>query len=155
MNPAVRLSWEDVVDGAEFRSAPRRITDADILAFADLSGDHNPLHVDDAYAAAGPFGRRIAHGLLVLSVADGQRADFDDWRLEAFMEVRRCFRAPVFPGDSIQTCYTVVEKRALASRPGSGLVRLRVEVRNQADDVVQDGENVLMVARRTPGTPAA
>jgi acyl dehydratase len=57
--------------GERFETEPRAISDADVLAFADLSGDHHPLHVDEAWAAEGPFGRRIACALDVRN-ADGR-----------------------------------------------------------------------------------
>lgn len=94
--------WAGVDVGATFCSAVRPVSDADVLAFDELSGGHNPLHVDDAYAFTRPYGRCIAHGLLVLSVSDRPRANFDDWQLKAFVEVRRRFRALVFPDDTLQ-----------------------------------------------------
>jgi acyl dehydratase len=66
-----RLYFEDVPLDTKFVTSGRTITEADVVAFAGLSGDYNSLHVDESFAATTPFGGRIAHGLLVLSVASG------------------------------------------------------------------------------------
>ncbi len=118
-----------------------------IDAFAALTGDRFAIHMEDAAAQAKGFPRRVAHGLLVLSLVDGLKnqaaAQFDaiaslgwDWR----------FQKPVFLGDMISAHIDVVEKRA-TSDPRRGILTLKVTVRNQRDEIVQQGENLLMVER--------
>ncbi|MCL6498509.1 MAG: MaoC family dehydratase N-terminal domain-containing protein [Firmicutes bacterium] len=143
--------FDDLQEGAEFETAGRTVTEADVVNFAGVSGDFNPLHVDATYAAVTPFGQRVAHGLLVLSMVSGlrQRAAFDVAVL-ALLEVRSWrFLKPVFLGDTIRARTRVAEKRATKD-PGRGVVVHRVEVLNQRDEVVQSGELVLLVRRSSP-----
>ncbi|TDA68014.1 MAG: hypothetical protein D9V47_08885 [Clostridia bacterium] len=65
------LYFEDFAPGQEFLTARRTVTETDIVNFAGLSGDFNPLHTDEEYAKTTPFGRRIAHGLLISSISSG------------------------------------------------------------------------------------
>ena len=65
------LYFEDLEIGMQFMSAGRTVTEADIVAFAGLSGDYNALHIDREFAAGTVHGERIAHGLLVLSILSG------------------------------------------------------------------------------------
>jgi acyl dehydratase len=120
------------------------------VAFCGVSGDFNPLHTDALFAAGTPYGERIAHGALVLSLATGlrQRTGLFDGTLLGLLEIRTwTFRAPVRIGDTIRVVNEVIELRETSS-PGRGIVVQRVDVLNQLADVVQTGEFVLMVARR-------
>ena len=78
------LYFEDIPLGQVFRSTGRTITEADIVAFAGLSADYNPLHVDAHYAAATPLGGRVAHGLLVLSITTGLTTRLPITRIRPF-----------------------------------------------------------------------
>jgi len=144
------LSFEDVDVGFRFETAARTVTEADLVAFAGISGDFNPLHTDAAFAAGTIYGERIAHGALVLSLATGlrQRAGLFDGTLLGLVEIRGWrFVAPVRIGDTIRVRNEVRELRP-TSKPDRGIMVQRVEVVNQADDVVNDGELVLLVKRR-------
>jgi 3-hydroxybutyryl-CoA dehydratase len=144
---------EDIDVGLEMISARRTVTEADIVAFAGLSGDYNPLHTDEVFAREEtPFRGRIAHGLLVLSIADGLRNPFDDWAHLAWLDVQRRFLGPTYPGDTIHAVRRVEEVRRSASRPGTGVVTVSVRVVKQDGDVVQQGTDVLMVAARGDGS---
>lgn len=126
--------------GDTFQSPGRTITEADIVAFAGLSGDFNRLHVDAEYAKATPFGQRIAHGLLVLSVLSGLTTQSSGYRaLEphviALVDLACRFPKPTFAGDTIVVQVTVVENRATA-RPGRSEVTFRREAVNQRGEVV-------------------
>src|SRR2546430_803408 len=111
------------------------------------------LHTDESFVREHtPFRGRIAHGLLVLAMASGLRSELDRVQSVAFLEVRREFVAPTYPGDTIHARWTVEEARPSTSRPGTGVVRLRVEVVNQAGEVVQRGTDLWLVAAR-PTTP--
>src|SRR3954462_8726299 len=97
------LYFEDVEIGQEWESQGRTITEADVVNFAGLSGDFNPIHVDHEFARTTPFRKPIAHGLLVLSVASGLGLYAPPMRTLAFLELREWhFRAPVFVGDTIR-----------------------------------------------------
>jgi 3-hydroxybutyryl-CoA dehydratase len=139
---------EDIEEGLEIVSEPGTITASEITSFCMLSGDHNPLHTDDAYARSVGYRERMAHGLLVLSVTSGLRSLADDWSLNAYLEETRRFRAPVYPGDELRIVSRVTAVRRSASDPTRGIVTLEVEVRNQHGDLVQDGTDVVMVGAR-------
>jgi acyl dehydratase len=145
------VQLHEIAPGQSFASARRTLTDADIVAFAGVSGDFNPLHVDETFAREdGPFGARIVHGPLVLAMCFGLRSARDDWKVLALIECSRRFVAPVFAGDTVQAHHTVAAVRESESRPASGFVTVAVAVRNQHGEVVQEGTDVLMVANDRP-----
>lgn len=130
----VALPFEQLVPGLRLRSEPRTITEADVAAFADITGDHNPLHLDAEWAAASPFGERIAHGMLVLSAAVGQ-VGFDPERVLALRRIRDAtFKRPVRLGDAITVTVGVDEARELDA--GSGLVTFTLRIENQHGELV-------------------
>ena len=143
------LYFEDFEADRTFVTATRTIEDSEIAAFAALTGDRHPLHLDDDYARRSPFGRRIAHGAFVFSVSIGLTTSLDlvSDTLVAFYGVERMrFRKPVFIGDSL-----VLEKRVAATRatgPNNGLVTFHSTVRNQHGDSVLTYEDTLIVRRR-------
>jgi acyl dehydratase len=144
------LRYEDLEVGMRWRSGARTVTEADIVAFAGVSGDFNPIHVDAEHAAGTAFGERIAHGALVLAIATGLRQQQGTFRgtLRAWLGMREWrFRAPVKIGDTISVDSEVAELRETKD-PGAGLVIQGVTVRNQRDEVVADGEFATLVARR-------
>jgi acyl dehydratase len=146
------LFLEDLAPGLAFTSAARTIGAADLRAFAELSGDFNPLHVDEDYARARGFERRIAHGALVFSIATGLRQQTGRFEgsMVAMLELRSWrFLAPVFVGDTVVAETTVCEVRRTSSG-GQGVVVQRVDVRNQDGVVVQSGELVSLIAARAP-----
>jgi 3-hydroxybutyryl-CoA dehydratase len=135
------LFFEEFEVGQTITSVGRTITEADVVAFAALSGDWNPIHTDAQFAAQHPFGQRVAHGLLCMSVASGlaNRLGFLEETALAFREIGDWkFSLPVFFGDTIRMKATVTETKPLR-RLGGGLVNLKVEVLNQDDKVVQRG----------------
>ncbi|HTU30432.1 MAG TPA: MaoC/PaaZ C-terminal domain-containing protein [Solirubrobacteraceae bacterium] len=148
---------EDLEPGREFVSGGRTMTEADIVAFAGVSGDFSPLHTDEQWVRENtPFEGRIAHGLLVLSASSGLRTPgLDDLEVIAYLEEARSFVAPTYPGDTIRARWTVRELRRSASRPAMGVVTVDVEVVKQDGTVVQRGHDVWLVAARPqpPGAP--
>ena len=131
------------------RRRGRTITEADIVGFAGLSGDYNPLHVDEVFAAATPFGGRIAHGPMGIGMAFGlaSRLDLIDGTVIALLGVQWDFSAPVRAGDTIHALIEVSATRA-SKQPGQGVLTLAFDIRNQSGATVQKGvANVLM--RRT------
>lgn len=145
-----RCYFEDMPVGTRWVSQRRTLTEADVVAFAGVSGDFNPLHTDETFAAAGPFGRRVVHGLLVLAVATGLRQQMGVFFgvVRAFAEIRTwSFKRPVFMGDTVTVVTTVVEARP-TSKPGQGVVDQRVDVVNQDGEIVQTGVFVTLIATR-------
>ncbi|WP_434642922.1 MaoC/PaaZ C-terminal domain-containing protein [Achromobacter piechaudii] len=141
--------------GHRFESAGRTITESDIVNFACLSGDFNRLHVDDEYARTTPFGQRIAHGLLVLSVLSGLTTQSNGYRqLEpyvlALIDINCRFPKPTFIGDTIVVRVTVTEKTE-QYRPGKDKVVFRREAVNQRGEVVVQAD-FAMVLRSLEGS---
>ena len=144
------LYFEDVEVGFRFETPRRTVTEADLVAFAGVSGDFNPLHTDAVFAADSIYGERIAHGALVLSLATGlrQRVGLFDGTLMGLLEIRRwTFASPVRIGDTIRVANEVTSLRE-TSKPDRGIMEQRVEVLNQDDAVVASGEFVMMLRRR-------
>lgn len=142
--------WEDFAIGETAESSARTITEADIVNFAGLSGDFNPIHVDAEHASASIFGQRIAHGLLGLAVASGlhMRGGVQYETVLAFLGIERwTFQRPILIGDTIRVHMTISDKRP-TSKPDRGILRQQIELRNQRGEVVQHGEFVLLVRRR-------
>ncbi len=113
------LYFEDVEVGFRFETPSRTVTEADLVAFAGVSGDFNPLHTDAVFAARTIYGERIAHGALVLSLATGlrQRAGVFDGTLMGLLEIRTWrFIAPVRIGDTIRVVNEVTEFARRRSR---------------------------------------
>ena len=144
------LYWEQWEIGAEFESPARTVTEADIVAFAGLSGDYNPLHVDEEYCKTTPFGGRIAHGPLVYAIAAGllfQLHLYDD-TLIAFLGFENLkFTKPVRPGDTIRARIKVLDKRE-TSNPERGVMRRQLLVLNQRGEVVQEGIQAFLLKRK-------
>ena len=138
------LYYEEFEVGDSVESVGRTITEADIVSFASLSGDWNLIHTNAEYCKAQHFGQRIAHGLLVLSVASGLavRLGFMEDTVVAFMGLDWQFRKPVFIGDTVRIRVTVKSKEI--KRRLGGMVVFRIEVLNQDDNVCQRGDwNIL------------
>lgn len=138
--------FEEFEVGQSLMTAGRTITESDIVSFAGLSGDYNQLHVDAVYAAAGEFGERVAHGLLIVSVATGLivQTGLMEGTVLAFRELDWKFSLPVMIGETIRAMVEISEVKALP-RLGGGSIVAKVSVLNQDDRVVQRGNMVLLV----------
>lgn len=134
------LYFEEFLLGATITTQARTVTETDIVNFAALSGDWNPLHTDAETAAATPYGQRIAHGLLVLSMASGlaERLGFMTGTVLGFMGLEWELRAAVRIGDTIHVTAAVDELKPMP-RLGGGYVTFRLQVLNQENKVVQRG----------------
>ena len=121
--------FEDIAEGQTFTTRGRTITEADVVAFAALTGDWHPQHADAEWAAASPFGQRIAHGMLVISFAVGL-VPLDPERVLALRRVRDAvFRRPVRIGDTIHAEGVVRSLRSASDE--AGLVGLAIDVVRQ------------------------
>ena len=126
--------------GQEFTSGRRTITEADVVMFAGISGDYNPLHTDKVFAAETPFKRRIAHGMLVASISTGlaQTLGVFEGTTLALMEQTFKYKAPVFFGDTIHFRLRVNAMKP-SSKGGKGVVTFESEIINQDDVIVTAG----------------
>jgi len=147
----VSLYYEDVEAGQVFETPGRTITETDVVAFASLSSDWNPIHTDAEFAKTMPFGQRIAHGNLGIAIAMGLVV-----RLGLFGETTIAvpgltwsFKRPVFIGDTVHVRMEITGKR-LTSAGDRGLVERRIELVNQRGDVVQEGSVPLLIKVRAP-----
>jgi 3-hydroxybutyryl-CoA dehydratase len=122
----------------------RTITEADVVAFANLTGDHHPQHTDASWAARGPFGERIAHGMLVLAYAVGL-VDFDPERIVALRRIEDVvFKRPVRIGDTIRVDVALVRED-----DGRGIESYEWRVRNQDGKLVLRAIVEAVVERET------
>lgn len=127
-------SFDELEVGERFATDARTITEADIMAFATLTGDSHPQHTDADWAETSRFGERIAHGMLVLSCAAGL-VPFDPDRVVALRKVGDAvFKAPVKIGDSVHVEGEVTKTRELDDE--HGLVECRWKVLNQHGKMV-------------------
>jgi len=144
------LYWEEWEIDAEFESAARTVTETDIVMFAALSGDYNPLHTNEEYCKKTQFGTRIAHGPLVYAIAAGllfQLHLYDD-TLIAFLGFDSLkFTKPVKAGDTIHARIKVLEKRE-TSNAERGVMKRQLQVLNQRGEVVQDAIQAFLLKRK-------
>lgn len=129
----------DIKIGDTFTTT-RLVTDELIRHFAEVSGDHNPIHLDDEFARGTRFGQRIAHGMLsgaFISAVLGN--EFRERKIVYLSQTMR-FTAPTFIGDEITTTATVT-----AIREEKGIVTLRTECRKQSGELTLTGEALLMI----------
>jgi len=141
------LHYEDLTIGDHWTSRARTITEADVVGFAGLTGDYDPLHVDHEFAKRSPFGRPIVHGLLGLSFTAGLSSQCPAVNTLAFTAVREWrFLGPSFVGDTVHVVTEVVDKETNGRR--SGRVIWKRQLVNQKGDVVQSGIFETLVAVR-------
>ena len=141
------LYFEEFQTGQKVVSPGRTITESDIVAFAGLSGDFNQIHTDAEYSQTTPFGQRVAHGLLCLSIASGLalRTGVLEGTVTAFREINQWkFVKPVFIGDTIHVEMKVVETKAFP-RLGGGAVTIDIHVKNQQSETVMRGSWTTLV----------
>ena len=145
------LYWEEWKIGAEFVTSARTITETDIINFAGISGDYNPLHIDEEFCRTTQFGTRIAHGPLVYSIATGlifQLHLYDD-TLIAFLGFDSLkFTKPVKIGDTIHARVEVIEKRE-TSKSDRGIMKRLLQVLNQNNELVQEGVQAFLLKRKS------
>ena len=152
-------TYADLRVGMAFRSPGRTITDADLVAFAGLTGDYSELHTSDVYARASQFGRRIAHGMLGLAYAHGlmwaRTGELRETAI-AFLGINDWkFTGPIFVGDTIFVNYSIAELRDSKSKPTQAIAVFEVEVVTQDDRVVQRGRKALLVSKAPLGAVEA
>ncbi len=144
--PSKGLWFEEFIVGDKAQSASRTIAESDIMTFAGLSGDFNEIHTSEEFSKGGYFGKRIAHGLLGLSIASGLavRMGFMATTVEMFRSIEWEFTAPIFIGDTVHIEAEVAEVKAFP-RLKNGRVVFKVSLINQRGEVTQRGSWSLLV----------
>jgi len=143
--------FDDLRLGDAMESSGRTITEYDVVSFASLTGDWHPQHADAAWAAESPFGRRIAHGMLVISYALGL-LPIDPRVVMALRSMDGAvLKRPVGLGDTIRVRAKVAGLRPLGDE--AGLVTLAGRIVNQQDELVARMEIVVLWRRQTPEQP--
>jgi acyl dehydratase len=143
------LHFEEFEIGDSMISPGRTVTETDLVAFSGLSGDYSQLHTNAEYAKQTPFGKRIAHGPLGLSMAVGlaSRLGFLVGTAEALMGLDWKFKRPIFIGDTIHVRASVAQKREIKKLRG-GMIIFDLAVLNQNDEVVQQGKMTVLIKSR-------
>jgi acyl dehydratase len=134
--------------GQEIVSAGRTITDADIVNFAGLTWDTNPMHTDAEYGKTTMFGERIAHGMLGLSYAIGLiwQLGVLEGTVIAFRELEMKFKGPLKIGDTMRVVAQVKETKPI--RSAGGIVIIELRVLNQRDETLYQGNMTVLVKGR-------
>ncbi|UCH58751.1 MAG: hypothetical protein JSV61_11095 [Anaerolineales bacterium] len=151
------MYFEEFQVGQRVVSAGRTITESDIVGFAGLSGDFNQIHTDSVYSQTTPFGQRVAHGLLGLSIASGLavRTGVLEGTVLAFREINEWkFVKPIFIGDTIHVEMEVIEAKPLR-RIGGGAIVLVLNVLNQTGETTMKGTWTALIASRPDEETAA
>jgi acyl dehydratase len=146
---AAHLYFDDIEVGQEWESPGRTVTQADIVNFAGLSGDFNPIHIDHEFCKTTIFRQPIAHGLLILAMGSGLSLAHPPMRTLAFMSIKEWrFLEPVFIGDTIRMKTKVLEK-VERSRGKRGVITWQRQIVNQHNRSVEDGIIVTLVEGRS------
>lgn len=145
--------FEEFTVGDVFVTPARTITDGDIQAFADLTGDHNPVHVDPEFAARSIFGGCISHGPMMVGITFGllSRLDLLDGTIIALKAIEWSFDAPIRAGDSIHARALVCATKRSAKVAGQGTVTFSIEIIDQDGTIAQTGTATGIMARRPGG----
>ncbi|MEP7089823.1 MAG: MaoC/PaaZ C-terminal domain-containing protein [Nocardioidaceae bacterium] len=146
--------FEDYEVGESRRSVGRTITESDIVLHAGQTGDFFPHHMDAEWTATQPFGQRMAHGTLILSVAVGMTAgDINPQSMSYGYDTIR-FIKPVFIGDTITVTAEITEKTDHRRRPDQhGYVHELVTVVNQRAETVLVLTHLYLTNKRAPSSP--
>jgi 3-hydroxybutyryl-CoA dehydratase len=151
----MQLFLEDFSKGQTFPGRSRKISEADVLSFAALTGDKHPIHYDDEYAKTTRFGRPIIHGLHLMALTALGAAPLSE-RLKhsmiALLEQQASFQKPVFKDDTVQPQFEIEEIDHHPSREW-GKLKVRVRLTNQRGEIVLAGRHVYRIRRRA-GTAA-
>jgi acyl dehydratase len=141
--------------GQRFETPGRTVTEADIMAFAGLTGDYNPVHTDEVFAANTGFGTRIAHGPMGIGMAFGlaSRLDLIDGTVVALLGVNWLFKSPVKPGDTIKVLIEVLSMRD-TKHPERGVLELGLAIVDQRGTIKQSGAAQLLMRRIRPASVA-
>ena len=141
-------TFDEFKVGDEFTTASRTITEADVVNFAGLSGDFNPLHTDEEFGKKTPFKGRVAHGMLSVAVATGlanQLGIFEGTTV-ALLSMIINYKGIAKFGDTIHLVLKVSEMKE-TSKGDKGIITFETIVYNQNDDPIVDGQWVVMMRK--------
>lgn len=146
----IGMFFEEFEVGQHWATPRRTITDAEVTAFAGISGDFNPLHIDEEYAKGTQFGGRLFHGPGVFAIATGLESTLGikSETAIAFLGMNWNMVGPVLIGDTIHVDQTVAAVKASRSKNDRGIVTFDVKVINQRGETVQEGQWLVMFKRR-------
>jgi len=144
--------YEDLQVGETFITSGRTVTETDIVLFGALTGDFNPIHMDEEFCKQHSiYKTRVAHGLFVLALAEGlvyRTGLFDGVRAVSLGWNNVRFVKPVFIGDTLHLEFKIVEKRESRSKPDFGIVTMLYQVKNGKNEVVLEAYHNVMVPKR-------
>ncbi len=143
------LYLEDFEIGKTYESLGRTITETDVVNFAGLSGDFNPLHMDEEFGKNTLFGKRIAHGALgfIISTGLSNQTGLYEGTTIAFVECTVKYLAPLHIGSTVHLRATPTEVIP-SSKPGRGILKQDVQLVDQDDKVIMESAQVLMMRSR-------
>lgn len=146
------LFFEDLAVGTSWKTPSRTVTEADVVAFAGVTGDRFPLHTSEEFARSTPFGTRVAHGLLGLTFALGlmwpRTGEFNESSI-AFLGVENWnFLSPIAFGASVHVEYEVSVQRPSRSKNDRGIVDFDVRLIGECGEELQRGTFKLLLAKR-------
>lgn len=143
------LYLEEFEIGKLYETVGRTITEADVANFAGLSGDFNPLHMDDEFAKNNMFGKRVAHGALGLIIATGlsNQSGIYEGTTIAFLELTAKYLAPLCIGDTVHLEMIPTEARH-SSKPGKGILKVMTRLVNQEGTVILESPWTFMMKAR-------
>lgn len=143
------LYLEEFEIGKIYESAGRTITEADVVNFAGLSGDFNPLHMDVEFGKNNMFGKRVAHGALGLIIATGlsNQTGLYEGTTIAFLELSAKYLAPLCIGDTVHLEMIPTESRH-SSKPGRGILKVMAKLVNQDGIVIMESPWTFMMKAR-------
>ena len=141
--------FEELEPGEVWESPARTITETDVVVYSGFSGDYHPLHTDEEFAKKSQFGGRILHGPACFAIATGleSRLGLKDGTSLAFLGMNWNLKAPVMIGDTIHVRESVASKRE-SKKLDRGVVTFDVQIVNQNEVVVQEGQWNLLILRR-------
>lgn len=143
----IQRYFEEFETNEERTTGGRTITETDIVIHAGQTGDFFPHHMDEEWCKTQPFGKRIAHGTLIFSVAIGMTAQVINEVAMTYGYERLRFTKPIFIGDTIRVKVTISAKKE-HKKPGFGLITELVEVFNQRQELVMVCEHILLAQKR-------
>src|SRR5580658_2523783 len=147
---------EEFEVGATYKHWPAKtVTESDHHLFCLVTMNHHPLHLNDVYASRSQQGRNVVAGPLVYSLAFGMTVgDISGKAIANLATEELSHPAPVFHGDTLFVESEVLEKRESHSKPDRGTVKVHTRVLNQDGVLVAEFKRLVLVPRKTPGTPA-
>lgn len=142
-------TFDEFIIGDDIFTAPRTITEADVVNFAGLSGDFNPLHTNEQFMKNSAFGGRIAHGALVSAIASGQvnQLGIFEGTTIAVAQVTTRYTGAVRFGDTVNTVIKCIDKKE-SKKPDRGVATFQITVLNQQGQAVQEAEWVIILSRK-------